>query len=326
MQSNLKVKNLSLELVKFVAVILVLNSHMDVLYGKYSALATGGAIGDVLFFFASGFTLFLGRFGSFDNWYKRRIKRIYPSVLAWACVLSFLGLWLVPMNVIVLGGGLWFIKCIMLYYIVLYFVRKRFAKEPVIPFVVASLAVLVWYYFEDSSVLFMYGSTKFKWVHYFLFMLAGAYIGGNVWQFKLKPLFDSLLLIICIVIFYGIQFLAKKSNSLAHFQVSSLLPLMGIVIYTYKLCCWERIASIMKTKGGLFFRFLAGLCLETYIVQGTIINYVYENFTVISPFMVLLTFIFIIVVAYIVRCLARVISQIFEKEDFDWKAVVRLVD
>ena len=47
-------KNLSIELLKFIAVILVVNSHMDSLYGKYSALATGGAIGDTLFFFASG--------------------------------------------------------------------------------------------------------------------------------------------------------------------------------------------------------------------------------------------------------------------------------
>lgn len=31
---------------------LITNSHMELLYGKYSVLATGGAIGDVLFFFA----------------------------------------------------------------------------------------------------------------------------------------------------------------------------------------------------------------------------------------------------------------------------------
>ena len=56
---------------------------MELLYGKYNALATGGAIGDVLFFFCSGFTLFLGKMGRFDNWYKRRINRIYPTVFAW---------------------------------------------------------------------------------------------------------------------------------------------------------------------------------------------------------------------------------------------------
>ena len=52
-----------MDIMKCLAVLLVMNSHMDLLYGKYSALATGGAIGDVLFFFASGYTILLGRGG-----------------------------------------------------------------------------------------------------------------------------------------------------------------------------------------------------------------------------------------------------------------------
>lgn len=50
---------------------------MELLYGKYNALATGGAIGDVLFFFCSGFTLFLvwgiersGFFNGREKWAK----------------------------------------------------------------------------------------------------------------------------------------------------------------------------------------------------------------------------------------------------------------
>ena len=49
---------------------------------KYEMFATGGTIGDALFMFCSGYTLFLGRIDRFDNWYKRRINRIYPSVFA----------------------------------------------------------------------------------------------------------------------------------------------------------------------------------------------------------------------------------------------------
>lgn len=70
----MKSHNISIDILKFFAALLITNSHMELLYGKYSMLATGGSIGDVLFFFASGFTLFLGRMGRFDNWYKRRIK------------------------------------------------------------------------------------------------------------------------------------------------------------------------------------------------------------------------------------------------------------
>lgn len=79
-------RDISIDILKFFAVLAITNSHMELLYGKYSMLATGGAIGDVLFFFASGFTLFLGTDRRFDNYYKRRINRIYPTVFAWALI------------------------------------------------------------------------------------------------------------------------------------------------------------------------------------------------------------------------------------------------
>lgn len=79
-------RDYSIDILKFLAVFLIINSHMDALYVKYEMLATGGAIGDVLFLFASGYTLLLSkRKLSFANWYKRRINRIYPSVFV--CVL-----------------------------------------------------------------------------------------------------------------------------------------------------------------------------------------------------------------------------------------------
>lgn len=55
----MKSKNVSIDILKCTAVLLITNSHMEVIYGKYSALAIGGAIGDALFFFAFGFTLFM---------------------------------------------------------------------------------------------------------------------------------------------------------------------------------------------------------------------------------------------------------------------------
>lgn len=47
----MKQRDISIDILKFFAVLLITNSHMEPLYGEYSQLATGGAIGDVLFFF-----------------------------------------------------------------------------------------------------------------------------------------------------------------------------------------------------------------------------------------------------------------------------------
>lgn len=37
-----KNRDVSIDIMKCLAVVLVMNSHMDLLYGKYAALATGG--------------------------------------------------------------------------------------------------------------------------------------------------------------------------------------------------------------------------------------------------------------------------------------------
>ena len=58
---TIKKRDIAVDFVKVIATLLVLNSHMGICYGSHSALATGGGIGDALFFFISGFTLFMGR-------------------------------------------------------------------------------------------------------------------------------------------------------------------------------------------------------------------------------------------------------------------------
>ena len=79
-------RDVSIDIIKCMAAMLITYSHMDMLFPpQYAALSSGGAMGDVLFFFCSGYTLLLGRDDNgFFNWYKRRINRIYPTVFAWA--------------------------------------------------------------------------------------------------------------------------------------------------------------------------------------------------------------------------------------------------
>lgn len=43
---HMQKRDFSIDVLKFLAAILITNSHMDLLYGDYSYLATGGALGD----------------------------------------------------------------------------------------------------------------------------------------------------------------------------------------------------------------------------------------------------------------------------------------
>lgn len=55
--NNIEGKNKGIILLKFVAALFITYSHMAILFPKFQGLVTGGAIGDGLFFFCSGFTL-----------------------------------------------------------------------------------------------------------------------------------------------------------------------------------------------------------------------------------------------------------------------------
>lgn len=228
-------------------------------------------------------------------------------------------------NKLVIGGGYWFVSCIMLYYIVLWFVRKYAEHKPLIPFVLCSVGVIVWYCLLDRNGYALYGNNYFKWSFFFLFMLAGAYVGNGTIKMKTRPWVDVALLVLSVLLFYGIQILEDKNSLMAQLQILTVLPLLGVVFYTYKLCCLEGAEKLMHTKVGWFIQFLAGLCLESYIVQVTIIPLMANKLSFSIPVNLLITAVLVIVAAYVTRCLGRVFSQIFENDDINWKKVFELV-
>lgn len=319
-------RDVSIDIMKFLAVIAITNSHMDVLYGKFSYFATGGAIGDVLFFFVSGFTSLLGGKRTFGNYYKRRINRIYPTVFAWALITcAVFGRNKNFVDILLYGGG-WFVTCIMVYYVVLFFIQRYFLNHLKAVFGVCFIIVILLYVpFADEGKYNMYGETYYKWCHYFLFMLQGALLGPSS---KQKPVeasngwMEILKAMICVVLFYGLCAF-KLSESYNYIQVLSLLPLAGVTYYVYRWCNTKWIKDIYKnTKAGWCMGAIGGLCLEVYLVQSNLFT---DKLNFMFPANILIIFLEILVVAYLVRCLSRIWSQTFKDADYNWKEVFKLV-
>ena len=92
-----------ISLLLFIATCLITNSHFDTLYGSYSFLSTGGMIGNGLFFFVSGYTMYLSlqRIRINRNeiifWFTRRFVRIYPAYWVYLIVNQVVG--------VMSGGG-----------------------------------------------------------------------------------------------------------------------------------------------------------------------------------------------------------------------------
>ncbi len=322
-------RDISIDLIKFLAALLITNSHMGLLYGKYNVLATGGCIGDTLFFFCSGFTLFLKPLGGanlFFNWYKRRINRIFPSVVAVAILGSiFFGTHNDILNIILHGGeiikgGGWFIPCILLYYIALFFVGVFLINKMWIVFAGVIIGTIIWY-FSGISDCTLYGD-YIRWLLFFDFMLLGSKVGMSKEQIKIRPVKDVIMLFMSVVLFYVFFILSIKIKNLGYLELASLPPLFGIMYYLYKAgsCMWVK--KIYNSKvGNLIIRVIGGLTLEIYLVQ----NYLFtDKMNDIFPLNIIIMFILIFVAAYLARCFARIISQTFKEDKYNWSKVISL--
>lgn len=320
-------RDFSIDILKFLAVFLIINSHMDALYVKYEMLATGGAIGDTLFLFASGYTLFLSsKTLRFDNWYKRRINRIYSSVI----VCSIIGAVLVgtdSVKLIKLAGGE-FVIAIMCYYVLLYFI-KQYAMRYV-PYILIGVGlvsiVVYWLWFPykyETSSKGIYGiTTLFRWIPYFAFMLLGSWIGVKRQSIKYRTSLDFLLMALCLGVFYGLQFAAKKCSVVAPFQIVTLLPLMGIVYYFWKWChadFWKKVYS--HKYGNALVMTVSGLCLESYLIQYSLFTTKMNGvFPLNLPIMVVI----VLFVAFGCKCLSSFFAQTFKDGDYKWKGMCKL--
>jgi len=314
----------SIDIIKFVAVFLIINSHADICYPKYSILATGGAIGDCAFLFVSGFTLFRGELKRFDNYYRRRISRIFPSVISCCAVTTLLSRFF-DMGEVKGFFDYDFINAIMVYYVLLYLVRRFMMKriEWVIGggILITLLVYVFWFpYKYETSSKGIYGiTTLFRWIPYFSMMLMGAMVGLKKETMCFCFKWDCIKAVLCLSLFYGIQMMAKFYPSIAPLQIITVFFLAGIVYYVYKCFNADIFMRLYYTRmGNWTIMAIGGLCLESYLIQFTIIT---DKWNFLFPFNIPIVILMVLLAAYIVRCIARIFIQTFRTEDFEWRKV-----
>lgn len=205
---------------------------------------------------------------------------------------------------------------------VIYVIRRLLNDNLKGALLIVGAIVTVWYFILNPPFGFnIYGNTYFKWGHYFLFMLLGASLGisKRTWKFSFAK--DGLKLIGCIMVYYGMLIVCRKVETLQHLELLSLLPLLGITFYMYKLCNTETMKKLYYNRYiETVIKFVGGLCLEIYLVQYALFTDKMNN---LFPLNLLLMMLIIVAVAYLLRCLARIFTQTFRAEDYNWREVFR---
>ena len=318
-------KILAIEFLKFLAALMITNSHFKPLYpDEISALGTFGAPGNALFFFASGYVLSLGNLNiNGINWYKKRIKRIWPTTLVWNTFfsylifntsLSFAGIWL--------GGGAWFIHCIAIYYILYYIIRKlKLIKAAIIFSFIFS--IIYFFIFLPISQHSIY-QDDWHYICFFSIMMLGAYCAMHREEIKSTQLKKNIIIsAISFILFYVFQALGKgKESPLYYIQVVSLLPLHTFIYFFYKTLDMDWCSKLLNIKPIKYIIMsISALTLEIYLVGFNLIN---TSLNFLFPLNLVLIFIGICIQAYILKILTNILMQILGNENFNIKQAFKL--
>lgn len=311
-----KKRNVAVDFVKFIATLLVLNSHMGICYGPYSVLATGGGIGDALFFFISGFTLFMGKKMDCVNWYKRRINRIYPTILAMGVVATLIFSKEQGFLDVITSADYWFLRCILVCYLLLYPIIRYGWNLKVCTSISIILVLVAYFFVYDFQGQMFYGvDNYFRWIFYFVIML----LGGGTYLKDTKIIYKKRhipLMIICVIAWYGINYWAKNDSD---FAIVSMLPLIGVCYFVYAIGKAPWIERLFDSKiwGNILF-IIGSLCLESYMIQKYIFT---DALNHIFPLNIPIIMLLVLISAYILHVLAGVIGQVFDSKQFDWKTL-----
>lgn len=318
-QKQGKPRDTAIDLIKFLAVFLVMNSHMGECYPKYQFLATGGAIGDSLFFFVSGFTLFLGSKSlRFDEWYKRRIKRIYPSILAVAIIGATVFGRDDSFFDVIMAKRYWFIQCILVIYPFLFLAKEYVTKQLLLLGILTILALGIFPFVHEGEYLF-WGAGYYRWGVYLVFMLLGAIMGKERERFKQMNIWLAIsLTLLCVAAWYGIIYFF----GIFSLHIISILPMMGVVVFTYCIGRSKLFERVMHSKCiGSLLIVIGSLCLESYLIQNMIITEMWNN---VFPLNIPVIMALVLIAAYVVKILANLITQIFDSQPLNWKSIIRI--
>lgn len=191
-----------IDYLKAFGVLLVMNSHFDKLY-PISALATGGAMGNGLFFIVSGFCLWPVK-EEFRGWMTKRIVRLYlPTTLVSALLLFTTKRELISLSnmipIFIWPTLFWFVGGILVLYLLYYLLRHIVEdRQFVLCFIGACIVYIVYYYYLDTSVWVVESTWviqngvknlvagSFKLVYCFVLMMLGKFLRIHADEIKLS--------------------------------------------------------------------------------------------------------------------------------------------
>jgi peptidoglycan/LPS O-acetylase OafA/YrhL len=283
--SNLIKQRLDTSFMRFLAVVLVVNSHLDTLYpSNLSYFASGGAIGNSLFFFLSGFGLWYSvhnlKSYTFTQWIGKRFLRIYtPYIIVVPALIGIL-IYMGDLNldnIITIGEivffphqAYWFLQAIILYYILIYFLFSIWGSSDrsIFLFIVAFLTLYLYFYFYSIDLaIFSIESLPFKLIYYFLCILLGM-VASNKIKEAMLGCFSSFVCVISSLLAFLVLKIKMQNGIGYEYQILQHIAVLCLVFSLFSLSRtlfvpWLRKLRLVSQS----IDFIADHSLEIYLVH-----------------------------------------------------------
>lgn len=270
----------AITLLKFFAAFLITWSHLDKCFPEnLSFLATGGSLGNGLFFFISGFGLYYSsRNLKSISWFQTKFSKLllptFVFVLAKTIFNGYIN-WETEFN------HTWFVWAILAFYIayhpILLFCKEHIFKiilvtYPVMFIIYAVLLLNRQDYFVDIANYY------FKCTYYFQIFLFGGWVASRNASMKYNFKKDLILFLLFYGAFNISKIYIKGHTSLYPLQILSPLCLLPSIYYLFKIFDTGLATKIIHNRilsPAVFI--ISGLTLEIYLVQFSIITKDYNS-------------------------------------------------
>lgn len=137
----------------------------------------------------------------------------------------------------------------------------------------------------------------------------------------LRPMRSFVLFFLSLVMYYACMAIYKLGPICCHFQMVSLIPLLLAIYFFFMFCsCMKVIKVFEHVLCGNVIYFISSLTLEIYLVQYALFT---DKMNFMFPLNIPVMYLMIFAVAYVLKCLSKLFSQIFSGDDI---AVKRLFE
>ncbi len=293
------------DLFKALATLLVINSHCDELL-PIPALATGGSIGDSLFFAVSGYTLFRSVDKKAFEYFKARFIRLYPAIVIATIIVMAVSMALPEYPLIcsftnITLGGLFqsfifptnyhFLSVLIVLYIVYYACLHSAgtsAQKPlgggktrniIIALAVQSCAYVVWYAFFLNTSKWSIETEPFKFMYWAMAFFIGGLCRGiqdRIEGIKANNSVFGFGAILLFLFFYIVKLLLSKYSLMEYQFVIHILE----IAFLFTALIWairadSRLKRYEGKKSWRVVKFLSSITLENYLLMDIVIAVLY---------------------------------------------------